>query len=178
MPDRPSMEEVWYSYEGTVVALDQLQGLPHSALGALPQFRGLALSEIMEALKIAREEVEGQALVALVGAAEADLRCDLTSRAKGLKRDPLRSQARQLATDTDGNPRLESLIDLWREATSERGHGPGAKLKSLIKRRHWLAHGRYWPDQSGVPVDAGNAYVIIGRFHTEIRKVDPMFPRG
>lgn len=178
MPERATLEEVLERYETAVVALERLQGTKHAELALLNRFAGLSRVQVVEALAAARLEVEGQALVALVGAAEADLRKDLEARHDGVKNDPIRAKAQELTADTDGKPRLEDLIDLWREASGEAGHGAGSRLKSLLRRRHWLAHGRHWPDRSGVRVDAADAYSTIERFRGRIRTVDPKFPRG
>lgn len=51
------------------------------------------------------------------------------------------------------------------------------KLRKLLKRRHWLAHGRHWVDtKSGSKPSPWEAKAILDDYVREIRLVAPDFP--
>ena len=173
----PSLAQVLERYDVCVTALEQRQRLGQTTLMSLPEFAGMSFAEILATLTTARIELEGWGVLFLSAAAEADLRRDLATRDARSKGDPIRDAAQQLSVDSDRRPRLEDLVDFWRRETAETGHGPGSRFKSLLKRRHWLAHGRSWPDKSGVPIDVADAWSRVSQFYARIRAVDPEFPR-
>jgi hypothetical protein len=176
-PLHPSLAEVIERHDHCVAALEHRQRLGSAHLRTLPEFAGLSQPEILDVLATCRSELEAYGFLFVVAAAEADLRADLAARDAGSKGDPVRHEARLLALDTDQRPRLDDLVDLWRTLTGEVGHGPGSKFKAMLKRRHWLAHGRSWSDKSGVVVDVGDAFTRVMNFYARIQLIDPRFPR-
>jgi hypothetical protein len=115
------------------------------------------------ALAELREELDHQVVLMLTASFEAVFQTDLQNRIKRRKRD---SASKALRTWWKSAPRrrekwidLGSLLDVWKRTV---GHGQViGKMKSLLLFRHWLAHGRYWNDKSGLrDVDPFSAWEI------------------
>jgi hypothetical protein len=51
------------------------------------------------------------------------------------------------------------------------------RIKQLYRLRHWLAHGRYFTNRSGVQHDPPSAFYVIEEFIRAIHAADPDFPR-
>lgn len=126
-----------------------------------------------------RLELDQQAVFMLIASAEALLRQDLRHRTDGSSTSPIAVRLRMLRAqhpDPEDLWRisLESIIDEWK-TTAGASH-EGGLLKQLYQRRHWLGHGRYWPDKSGVQPTPRDAYRRIKAFEAALRAAERDFP--
>lgn len=139
-------------------------------------FFGMTVDELDEALERAREELDEQVVLALVASAEATLRVDFDERLRRKTKCELRPRFRALRDEHADKVRLDSVLDAWVEASA--GVEAVGRLRQLVKRRHWLAHGRYWTDKSGIAPDPEQAQLAIDAAFDAMRGVEATFPLG
>ena len=93
----------------------------------------------------------------MLASIEATFRHDMAQRRRGKQRggnrtSPVVRGLRDLQRRHREKVRLDDILDVWRDSAGQ-GKGSFGKLKQFFEHRHWLAHGRYWTDKSGVQPD-------------------------
>ncbi|HSN97001.1 MAG TPA: hypothetical protein VLS89_01845 [Candidatus Nanopelagicales bacterium] len=145
------------------------------------RFFGLTRDEFDTCLTLTLDELDEQVVMMLMASCEATLKRDFARRLRDKRpKDQLWRQFRELeqaTKDKDADHvRLEDLLDAWkRESGKIELIG---QLKQLVKRRHWLAHGRHRTYKSGVAPDPTQAWAIIGAVFDALRQCQPDFPRA
>jgi hypothetical protein len=144
-------------YRRSLAALDALKKAVGLSLGVgimapTSPFFGMTPRECDEALAELRKELDHQVVLMLTASFEAVFQTDLRDRIKRRKRDyaskALRNWWKSARRRREKWVDLGSLLDVWKKAV---GHGQViGRMKSLLLFRHWLAHGRYWNDKSGL----------------------------
>jgi hypothetical protein len=156
MPPKPL--DILRYYRGCIEALDALKGavsqsLPTGALHHMSQFYGMTLDEFDAALAKLRKELDYQVVMMLVASFEAIFQSDLQDRVRRKKTDPLSKALRRWWQENRHGAEkwihMESLLDAWKGVVVGHRQVIG-RLRSLVLFRHWLAHGRYWSDRSGL----------------------------
>jgi len=113
-------------------------------------FYGMTPREVDQEAQNLRSELEKHVSLMLTASFEAVLRVDLATRIqKSLRDESSRKLREKFGRCVFRAIRLEALIDAWRQLRFGQAHVFG-KFKQLILFRHWLAHGRYWRQTSGV----------------------------
>jgi len=56
--------------------------------------------------------------------------------------------------------------------------GVKQSLRTLLKHRHWLAHGRYWTNKHGAVPSPLDAHAHLDDYGQALRACAPDFPRG
>ena len=127
-----------------------------------------------------RDEIEGRAYLALVAAVEATVQLDVRARMRGRASVPLQEAARRWRREERQGRRIvvEDVLDAWAALPGAR-RAPISEFKQLLPHRHWLAHGRYFPDRHGGVAGraAGLALARSRALFAELRRLDPAFPR-
>lgn len=159
-----------YDIQRAALVTYQLQGLPHLR-GQVP-FLGMSDAEILDALAHARDRLQAATVLGLVSAIEAMFRVDLAERARNGKKarnEPFRALAKREKV------RFDEILETWK---GQLGSGTGAlrELKQLFKHRHWLAHGGYWTDRSGIRPDPDDVLDVHRRVVALLIPVAPGFP--
>lgn len=139
------------------------------------QFFGKSLPDFEEALRQTREELDAQVVMAQIAACEGTLRTDFSVRIRAKTKDAIRKQFRDLEKKHGRWVRIDDIIELWK-TNGASSHAVG-QFKRLLIRRHWLAHGRYWRDKSGVTPDPAEAQFIIESFFAALSALVADFPR-
>jgi len=112
-------------------------------------FFGCTPDEVDAKLSALRDELEQEVTLLLAASFEAVFRVDLALRAKGRARDSHSKGLRQRFADREFHEvRFEEILDGWKTLVGS-AHVLGA-FKQVVILRHWLAHGRYWPQKSGL----------------------------
>jgi hypothetical protein len=126
-------------------------------------FFALTLDELGVAWRRQRDELDERTVLLLMASFEATFQTDRAARLRlGPRRDPL-VVALQGIRARHGHIWFEHILDVWREQVTSITRIVG-QLKQLVNRRHWLAHGRYFVDKSGVtatPADAMRVYQAV-----------------
>jgi len=140
-------------------------------------FYAMTRDDFDDALRRLRDERDAQVTMMLIASAEAALQRDRKLRLdKKLKKDPLWMAIHALvaAEKAAGQKgiRLGKLVEVWCKASGE----PLKPFRSLIQRRHWLAHGRFWSDMSGVAIDPAQASRIIDDAFAKLKTFQSDFP--
>lgn len=136
-----------------------------------------------KALEGLRAELDQQVVLMLVASAEAMIRRDFVARVQGTTTETisvrfriLRKKYTDYSDDDLHRVSFEAILDGWKEIAADTTK-IGA-IKPLYRRRHWLAHGRYWTDTSGTQATPRDAQRFIEAFIVEIQSVCPDFPRN
>jgi hypothetical protein len=112
----------------------------------------MTTDEFDQSLSELRRELDHQVVLMLTASYEAIFQTDLQERIKRRKKDDLSKALRSWWKDSRRRHEkwidLASLLDVWKRTTGHRQ--VIGKMKSLLLFRHWLAHGRYWVDKSGL----------------------------
>lgn len=168
----PAPVDLFLHYRRTVEALRILQrlGVGHAVFHTHPQgpFEAMNAVEFDEALRRMRAEVDRQAVLALVASSEAWLRLNFSRRVQKRKpRDAVTERFRVLKREHGKKVALDAILDGWNFADDPPRQIIG-QYKQLLQHRHWLAHGRYWTDKSGIDPDPATVYFIIDRLFAEL----------
>ena len=154
----PTPLDILRYYRGCLEAFDALQrevspSLQAGALEHSSQFFGMTSDEFDAALVELRNELDYQVVMMLIASFEAIFQSDLQDRVRRKKTDTISKALRRWWQENrhgaDKWIHMESLLDAWKGVITGHRQAIG-RLRSLVLFRHWLAHGRYWPDRSGV----------------------------
>lgn len=117
------------------------------------RFGGFSEAEVFSQLRERRNELSHSSSFTILAALEAVFRIDYLQRAYRRKKDVLSRDFRQLYKEKGTLASLENdILAVWKIHTH---HDASAskiigELKGALKYRHWLAHGRYWEQKSGI----------------------------
>ena len=148
-PDWPRPSTVINHYERARSVLEALPAMTVmlTAVGGpfegQPDLRPIALEMI--------RELGQQNVLLLVASIEATFQVDLGARATRRLNDRYSVALRRLRKrmrDQDRRVEIEDILDVWQ--TETRLARAVGDFKQVIAYRHWLAHGRYWRQKSGL----------------------------
>jgi hypothetical protein len=111
------------------------------------------LGEPYDKIERYRDELEKQAILLLTASFEAIFRIDLCLRTwrRRKAREPHTESMRNKFANQDvlKGVRFEDILDAWKKELSADAKVIG-NFKQVVQYRHWLAHGRYWKQSSGL----------------------------
>ena len=108
---------------------------------------GSTPAELGNALIYAANEADLQAILTMLAAVEAAFRIDYVTRCEGKLKDRLSRAFRKIYRKKGSAVRFEEdILDVWKSEVE--GSNVGV-IKTAMKHRHWLAHGRYWEPKFG-----------------------------
>ena len=172
----PEAAFAWFKHEVELLESTARTGAP--TRDSKSDFFGMPADEFREVLRALRDEVEQRAYLAIVAATEACLQLDFRARAKGAKSVMHRDLAKKLLKRETERPDdrivIEDVLDAWASQDAKKAV---SEYKQLLKHRHWLAHGRYFPNHSGVPQDPSFAHARVTALMKKLQTLDPSFPR-
>lgn len=143
---RPS--SIWNYYTRSLEALAAYQAAVLSNPTAVPSLLGLIRQEVDQALADTRRELDDQVTMALIASYEAVLRTDFWAWVSRTRKGGLRSKFRALEQRYGDKVPLEEILEKWASVTGKTE--AVGRMAQLVKYRHWLAHGRYWTQKSGI----------------------------
>jgi hypothetical protein len=178
MSSFPGADEVVAAYEDQVEALEHVFHT-RGAVTADPRsrFHGLSDAAIQERLERDREELDRWAVLMLVTSFEATLRTDAKDRIQSKTRDNVRKPLRDLYMAHDKRVRLDDILRVW-EAHAAMSATVKQSLRTLLKHRHWLAHGRHWTNKHGALPSPLDAHGSLDDYVQALQGSAPDFPRG
>ncbi|MCA8921616.1 MAG: hypothetical protein KDD82_07375 [Planctomycetes bacterium] len=157
LDDKHQSDALWRYYECSVQALASLRSdLRAGRPVAINHFLGLTNDEVDDLLSELRAELNHEVCLALAAYFEGVLRVDMVARARGSKREnekgmrDLNRHMRGLLKEANGEVhrvRWDEVLDAWKAVGDSKVVGA---MKPVVKFRHWLAHGRYFPERSGL----------------------------
>ena len=164
----PKPIDILFYYQECLEALSArrqalLRSLDTGGLPSDSRFFGKTVAELQESLGRLVTELEQQVVLMLTASFESLFQVDRMERFQKKKRGPisahLRRWWRQQPRGEGQWLRMESLLQAWKKTI---GHSNRiGRMSSLFLHRHWLAHGRYWTDKSGLGrVDPETAWQI------------------
>jgi hypothetical protein len=121
-------------------------------------FRSMTPMEVDSAIGQLRDELHHEVVLMLVAAFEATLQTDLQARLSRKGKCGASKHFRKLwysrpkPRGADEWVRTEAILDVWKRVVIGKAEIIG-NFKQLVMFRHWLAHGRYWNQKSGLPDD-------------------------
>lgn len=158
----PRAPEILQYYRRSLDALDALKrasldNLEPLIAGGAPSSVGDLLfkteKEVNAALDQMRAELHHEVVLMLAAAFEAELQVDYRLRVSRKLKDRVSRRFRRLSyarsrRRADEWIRIEDILDVWKEVVGKT-EVVGA-FRQLVMFRHWLAHGRYWVQKSGL----------------------------
>ncbi len=178
MSSFPGAAEILAAY------LDQMEGLEHllrarALLSADPRsrFHGLSDAEIQDRLEQDRDELDRWTVLVLVASFEATLRADAQDRLQARTKDAARKPLRDLHNEHQGRVRLTDILEIW-DAHATIGAAVKQSLGTLLKHRHWLAHGRHWVNKHGAMPGPIEAHAILDDYAQALQAFTGDFPRA
>jgi len=173
-PDWPRPAAVLDNYLRTADALGWLADAFGGLTSRPRQFAMLAEPEAQALLGQMNAELKQQGVMLLTASLEATFQVDLQLRVARKLKDPVSRRLRRLhraAERSDRRIEVEELLDAWKKET---GNASAlGQLRQVIGYRHWLAHGRYWEQKSGLTyLDPGDVWDRWER----VRDLLPDFP--
>ena len=156
--DFTSARAIWRYYQLMVESLECLQRAVLSNQPLFPSFSGYLAEEVDEEFARARSELDDEVTLALVSSFESELRIDYLWRRRRKRRSAITAAFSRLHRRFGDRPRLEDILDAWKAAVG-RAREIG-EFKQVLNYRHWLAHGRYWIQDSGVSPDPYSALQV------------------
>jgi hypothetical protein len=136
------------SYHQDVEASLRLYFSPSAATFAA-RFVGKRLEEVKQELKSRIDESDIRSTFFILTSLEASLRVDFEHRCQKRLKDALSREFRKVKKERKYLVRLdEDILEGWKR------HWPAlsrdiAELRSAVKFRHLIAHGRYWTPKPG-----------------------------
>lgn len=125
-----------------------------TALKKSPEFVGMTETDREQSIRDLAGELSHEVVLLLTASFEALVQVDFEDRVSNRRKDPISRSLYRLARSHErrrDRPRwipVEEILDVWQRETG-RAHLIG-RLKQLFQFRHWLAHGRYWVQKSGL----------------------------
>ncbi|HZT83351.1 MAG TPA: hypothetical protein VFA26_24180 [Gemmataceae bacterium] len=156
----PRPADILEYYRRSLEALDALKKALRAEVAPQSRFYGMTPQEAEQAIRELAEELDREVTLLLTASFEATFQVDFHDRVGRRKKDPVSRRLRKLArTPRPKRARwvtVEEILDVWQKETGK-AQVIGS-LKQLVLYRHWLAHGRYWVQKSGLtdpdPFDA------------------------
>ncbi len=176
MSNFPDADAVLVAYEDHVEALTRLLRAG-SALSIDPRsrFYGLAMPAIQDRLRSDRVELDRWVVMMLAASFEAAIRTDARERIKARTKDVVRRPLSELYKENGERVHLEDILKLW-EGQVAMGAAVKTELRTLLKHRHWLAHGRYWTNKHGALPSPYEAHAAIEDYVAALRAFALDFP--
>ena len=124
-----------------------LAAFPGGALAAT-RFFGMSYEEIDAFFTEEREEIDAQAIVAIVAAAEATIRIDYFDRVQERYKDSLSLAYKELHRSLSGSSKRppfdeNGILTRMKNCGAIENHLVN-DFRNVLRHRHWFAHGRYW----------------------------------
>lgn len=107
-------------------------------------FFGLTPNELIKKRDEWLEEEEKLSLFSLLSSIEAKFQIDFYFRKKERKKDIISKEFRRISRKRISL--LKDILPIWKDKTKNNSQCRFLfnELDSVMKYRHWLAHGRYW----------------------------------
>jgi hypothetical protein len=148
----PHPRDVWDYYQRSLEAIDALHRSlkPPSMVAMGSRFFAMTGDEVEQSIRAMIRELEYEVVMTLTAGFEALIQVDFRKRVAAKRKDPVSRRMHKLVGRRD-RPKwipVEHLLKIWKEC-----HGKAqviGQFNQLLEFRNWLAHGRYWVQQSGL----------------------------
>jgi hypothetical protein len=91
-------------------------------------------------------------------------------------KDAVRKPLRELREKHENRVRLDDILGIW-EDYAPIASAVKQNLRTLLKHRHWLAHGRHWTNKHGPMPSPVEAHAYRGDYAAALKASVPDFPR-
>lgn len=173
----PGVDEIVDYWQRMVTVLGYQRNAYDIATTTAGPFLGMTRVEYEDVLDRLRDELDKQVVLAMVASAEGSVRIDAERRVERRTKDRVRREFQNVLKKHKAHLSLTRLLEVWK-GKSATATKPFSDFAQLLKHRHWLAHGRYWTDKSGVVTDPMSTKVIVDRLFETLQQLAPDFPLG
>ncbi len=165
-----------------------------------PRFANFTPQQLLERLEEVRAELDRQVVLLLVASTEGALRRDYAARVQAAT-SPQVARWRRLAfllhlprflwsnvgtveerlvdlqvRYADKVP-LDEVLDVWKFAGADASLI--GRFRQVVRHRHWLAHGRYFRDRSGLASpDPRGVHTLVSTMFQDLTALRADFPRS
>lgn len=180
---RPSPSEILRYYRSSLLALERFRvALEKNEIAPESHFLGMPSEDVFGLLLT---ELKAQVVLALVASYEAVLQVDLQDRVRRRPKDAasrrlcsieMERRRKERSGRSSGRIPIERIVNAW---AAELDHPRTfQKFRELVKLRNWLAHGRYWTQQSGIqridPLEAWQRGAALFRLLPGLEPLEPV----
>ena len=172
------VDEILAAYEDHVEALEHMFHA-RAAHAADPRSRLHQLTDAAIQVRLGqdREELDRWVVMMLVASFEATIRADALDRIQARTPDAVRRPLRDLYAKGKDRVRLDDLLAIW-EAHAAVGATVKQNTRTVLKHRHWLAHGRRWTNKYGAFPTPHDVYAYLDDYQQTLRLSQIDYPRG
>ncbi len=177
MSSHPRADDILQAYEDQSEALRRLLRLRRALIADVTsRFYGLTESDLQLRLEEDANELERWSVMMLIASFEATIRTDMEERIRRRTRDTVRKPFRDLQEKHGLRIRLDDILAIWEICAGVKKDVIG-RVTTLLKHRHWLAHGRYWTNKYGKLPSPHEARMNLDDYEQAIKASVPDFPR-
>jgi hypothetical protein len=162
----PKPNDVLTHYERCLVAFELLADTTLRAGGGANPFSLMSIEAFNTAVREMKTELDQHCVMMLVASIEACFHVDLAARCERKLKDHCSAALRRLAKKHRRAGRrveIEDVLDVWK--THVGFADAFGDFRQVIMYRHWLAHGRYWVQKSGLrnvdPLDVWARWEVV-----------------
>lgn len=166
-PDWPRPGEVLQHFRQSKRLLELLPQMSAVITASEGPFYNLSHSDLQSMAIELIAELNQQCVLGLVASVEATFQVDLQSRRQLRKNDPVSRALRRLGKRMSSKAKrikIEGILGVWKMEIRGLVKAIG-ELRQVIEYRHWLAHGRYWIQKSGLksvdPLDVWERWEVV-----------------
>lgn len=155
-----NIEELAFYYHQNVIAITYYKNQILRQTIIPTEFIGMTSEEVKLHFSNIEKENELAFCFNLIAATEASLRIDYKIRVSERLKDDLSRDFREIYKEYGDRVSLEdTILEKWKERYPQYKTNIG-QYKSILKFRHWFAHGRYWIPKIGGKYDSISIYTI------------------
>jgi hypothetical protein len=174
----PRADEIVEAYADQVEALEHLfHARAALTVDSKSRFHGLSEAAIQDRLEHDREELDRWTVMMLTASFEATIRTDAEDRIRARTKDDVRKSLQELYRENNDRVRLDDVLATW-ENHATVGQTVKQRVRTLLKHRHWLAHGRHWTNKHGAMPPPLDARAFFDDYVQSLQACAPDFPRG
>jgi hypothetical protein len=163
----PSPKHVWDYFSQMETALEFARNSALTA-GEHSPYAAWTDDEVDAHFGRLAHELHQWIVLMLAASFEALFHLDFTARVRKRLKDPVTKGMRRLSTLAKRHKHrrieLDQVLDVWNEMQPSARNAIG-EFRQLMEYRHWLAHGRYWNQKSGLrsiePLEAWRRGVAV-----------------
>lgn len=144
---RPEISDIGQLRDEAVAAFRFFYSVANTSLP--DRLLDMTVDELALQFEWAKDELDNHLMLGILAALEAEFRQDFERRCQKRLKDDLSRSCRAIRKKRKRRVRLEEdILNAWKEQCPSK-HKLVSEIKSVLKLRHWLAHGRHWVPKLG-----------------------------
>jgi len=151
-PDWPKPRDVLEYFDESLEIIESIPAAFPAGVPASSRYRDVSVEDVRIIAGKLKTELELQCVMSLAASIEATFQVDLRTRVRNRLNNDASNRLRRLWKQTRTMRRrieFEQILEAWKKSIAGITRATGS-LKQVLEFRHWIAHGRYWQQKSGL----------------------------